>query len=119
MTCGDAAAHDDPKFRKPCVNYYITLKSGVITSVSGIEEVEKMPQVLQSAVFKKPGMEISRTNSLERMILRLHVMDDTQEALARTLEKISHTLCILDQDGNEMQVERLSFDRALEMLRNS
>lgn len=119
MTCGDAASHDDPKFRKPCVNYYITLKSGVITSVSGIEEVEKMPQVLQSAVFKKPGMEISRTNSLDRVIFRLHVMDDTQEALARTLEKISHTLCILDQDGNEMQVERLTYDRALEMLRNS
>ena len=78
-----------------------------------------MSQVLQNATFKKIGDVISETNSLDRVIYRLHVMDDTPEALARTLEKISHTLCINDQYGNEMQVERLTYDRSLEMIRNS
>ena len=46
-------------------------------------------------------------------------MDDSPKALAKTLEKISNTLCIKDQERNEMQVERLSYNRALEMIVNS
>ena len=119
MTCGNAKEQDNPKFNKTCCNYYITLNSGVITTIDGIEEVEKMPQVLQNATFKKIGSEISATNSLDRVIYRLHVMDDTPQDLAKTLEKISHTLNIHDQNGKEMQVEVLSYDRALEMILNS
>ena len=78
-----------------------------------------MKQVLQNATFKKVGDEISATNSLDRVIYRIHVMDENAEALARTLETISHTLKILDQHGDEMQIERLTYDRALEMIHNS
>ncbi len=119
MTCGNAKEQDNPNFTKTCCNYYITLKAGTITSISGIEEVEKMPQVLQNATFKKIGDIISATNSLDRVIYRLHVMEDSPEGLASVLEKISKTLRILDQDGNEMQIEELTFDRALEMIENS
>ena len=119
MTCGNAKEQDDPHFSKSCCNYYITLKPGVITSIEGLEEVEAMPQVLQNSTFKKIGDEISKTNSLDRVIYRLHVMDDTPQDLARTLEKISNAFCIKDQFGNEMQVERLTYDRALEMILNS
>lgn len=119
MTCGNVKEKDNPYYTKTCCNYYITLKAGTITKIEGLEEVEKMPQVLQNATFKKIGDEISATNSLDRVIYRLHVMDDTPEALAKTLEKISHTLRVLDQDGNDMQIEELSYDRALEMIKNS
>lgn len=119
MTCGNAHIQDNWNFSKECVNYYITLNPGKITSISGVEEIEKMPQVLQNATFKKIGDYIDPTNSLDRVIYRLHVMDDTKEALAKTLEKISNTLCILDENGNEMQVEHLTYNRAYEMLINS
>lgn len=119
MTCGDVKTQDNPIFAKPGVNFYITLKSGTITSISGIEEVEAMPQVLQVATFHKIGDEISNTNSLDRVIYRLHVMDDTPEMLAQTLNRIAMTLDIRSETGEEMQVERLSYERALEMINNS
>lgn len=119
MTCGNVKEQDNPYYTKTCCNYYITLKAGTITKITGLEEVENMPQVLQNATFKKIGDEISATNSLDRVIYRLHVMDNTPEALARTLEKISHTLRVLDQNGNDMQIEELSYERALEMIKNS
>lgn len=119
MTCGDARTQDNWNFSKACVNYYITLKPGRISGISGIEEVEAMPQVLQNATFKKIGDYIDPTNSLDRVIYRLHVMDDTKEKLAETLQKISETLRILDENGNEMQVEHLTYERAYEMLINS
>ncbi len=119
MESKDLLALDNPYYEKPCVNYYVTLRPGVITSIEGIQEVENMPQVLQNATFKEIGTQIDPSNSLDRVIYRLHVMDDTNEKLAKTLERISRTLKILDENGNEMQLEHLSYERALEMLTNS
>jgi len=119
MTCADAESQDNPMYTKSCVNYYITLKGGTIAKIEGLEEVENMPQVLQNATFKKIGDVISNTNSLDRVIYRLHVMDDTPDKLAKTLEKISNTLRVYDENGNEMQLEQLTYERAYEMLCNS
>jgi hypothetical protein len=119
MKSKNALELDNPKYSKSCVNYYVTLKPGTIASIQGIEEVEAMPQVLQNATFKEIGDTIESSNNLDRVIYRLHVMDDTPELLAKTLETISRTIRILDQDGNEMQLEELTYDRALEMLKNS
>ena len=106
---------DNPHFSKSCCNYYVTLKPGIITAIKGIDEVSRMSQVLQVTTFKGVGSVIDPTNSLDRVIYRLHVMDETPELLAETLEKISKTLRIIDEDGHEMQLEELSYDRALEM----
>ena len=119
MTCGDVKTQDDPKYSKSCCNYYITLKAGTIADIQGLDIVEKMPQVLQIATFKQVGDVISETNSLDRVIYRLHVMDDTPEALAKTLNKISKTLRVMAQEGYEMQVEELTYERALEMTSKS
>lgn len=115
----DMLKRDNPKFSKSCVNYYVTLKPGRISSISGIEEVERLPQVLQNAVFKQTGDVIEPSNNLDRVIYRLHVMDDTPEELAKTLEKISGMLRILDENGNEMQLEHLTYERVLDMLLRS
>lgn len=119
MDSADGARLETYCFDKSCCNYYITLTPGRIAKIDGIEEVTKIPQVLQIATFHTVGDEIKETNSLDRVIYRLHVMDDTADALAKTLEKISNTLRILSEAGNEMQVERLTYSRALEMIMNS
>ena len=119
ITCGDVKTQDNCKFSKSCVNYYITLKGGTIDRIEGLDEVLAMPQVLQNATFKKIGDVISNTNSLDRVIYRLHVMDDNHEALAKTLNKISTTLRVYAKEGYEMQIEELTYERALEMLVNS
>ena len=119
MTCGDVRTQDNCYFSKSCCNYYITLNPGTITEIKGLEEVEAMPQVLQNAVFHDIGDVIKSTNSLDRVIYRMHVMDDTKEKLADTLCKISHTLLVLDEKGKDMQIECLTYERALEMIQNS
>lgn len=106
---------DNPNFSKSCCNYYVTLKPGTITEIKGIDEVVGMPQVLQLATFKDVGSVIDPTNSLDRVIYRIHVMDDTPELFAKTLEKISKKLQIIDENGQEMQLEKITYDRALQM----
>lgn len=115
MTSANAKELDNPCFNKYGANYYISLRSGTITEIRGYEEVAAMPQVLQIAAFHKIGDTICANQSLDCVIYRIHVMDDTKESFAKTLETISHTLCILDENGNEMQTEKLSYARALAM----
>lgn len=104
---------DNARFKWPCCNYYIPLKSGVITEVSGLEEVEQMENVLNVTRMFRIGEQILDTNALERVCLRLHVYGKTAEELAQALVKISATLQILDEKGNDMQIEHLQYDRCL------
>lgn len=109
MSLYDSKTQDDYKFKKYCCNYYIPLKPGVISKIEGLDEIEKMPQLLQNRQFKFIGDKISDTSSLDRVIFRMHVMDDTKEGFAKTLCKISDTIKILDQDGNDMQLQKLEY----------
>ncbi len=119
MTRYDAKTQDNYKFSKYCCNYYIPLKPGRISKIEGVEEINAMPQLLQNRQFKFVGDEISSTSSLDRVIFRLHVMDDTKEEFAKTLCKISETVKILDEDGNDMQLQKLEYNVVMEMIEDA
>ena len=114
----DIRERDNARFKWPCCNYYIPLKSGVITEVYGLDEIEEMENVLNVTKMFNIGDEIFDTNALERVCLRLHVYGKTDEELARALVDISATLRILDQNGNEMQIEHLEYERCLSAIRD-
>ncbi len=109
---------DNAKFKWPCCNYYVPLKAGIITQVLGLTEVEAMENVLNVTKMFKIGDEILDTNALERVCMRLHVYGKNAEELAKALVKISETLRILDQSGNEMQIEHLEYQRCLDAIKD-
>ena len=116
MTMYDAKTQDNFRFSKYCCNYYIPLKPGVISKIEGVDEINAMPQLLQNRQFKFVNDEISSTSSLDRVIFRLHVMDDTKESFVKTLCKISDTVKILDRNGNDMQLQKLDYDTVMAMV---
>lgn len=119
MTLYDVKTQDNYKFSKYCCNYYIPLKPGKICTIEGVDEINAMPQLLQNRQFKFVGDEISSTSSLDRVIFRLHVMDDTKEAFAKTLCEISNTLKILDENGNDMQLQKLDYETVMDMIEDA
>lgn len=119
MTMYDAKTQDNYKFSQYCCNYYIPLKPGRICKIEGVDEINAMPQLLQNRQFKFVGDEISSTSSLDRVIFRLHVMDKTKEAFAKTLCKISDTVKILDENGNDMQLQKLEYDAVMKMIEDA
>ena len=119
MTAYDAKTLDNYKYSKYCCNYYVPLKPGKISKIEGVEQIEAMPQLLQNRQFKFVGDEISSTSSLDRVIFRLHVMDDTKDAFAKTLCKISSTISVLDEDGNDMQLQRLEYDEVMKIIEDA
>ena len=119
MTMYDAKTQDNYKFSQYCCNYYIPLKPGVITTIEGVDEINAMPQLLQNRQFKFVGDEIASTSSLDRVIFRLHVMDKTKEGFVNSLCKISETVKILDQNGEDMQLQKLDYDTVMEMVNDA
>lgn len=65
------------------------------------------------------GTTISSTSSLDRVIFRIHVMDDTKEQFARTLCKISDTIKITDESGCDMQLQKLDYETVMEMIEDA
>ncbi|MBQ7288441.1 MAG: ATP-grasp domain-containing protein [Clostridia bacterium] len=110
---------DNARFRHPCCNYYVGLKAGIIAKMGGVEQVKAMPGVLNVTVMSHEGEEILETNALERICLRIHVVGETPEKLAKTLVEISNTLEILSTDGDEMQLEYLNYERCLSAIHNT
>ncbi len=104
---------DNPRFRHPCCNYYVGLKSGVIAKMGGVAEVEAMDGVLNVTVMAHEGDRVLETNALERICLRIHVVGETPEKLANTLVDISDTLKIISDQGEDMQLEHLTYERCL------
>lgn len=117
MTSVDLKEKDDPKFPFCAVNYYIKTKSGEISSINGIEEIVSLPQVLQLSAFKGIGDKTDFSFSTDSIIFRIHVKDETEEQLARTLEKISKTIKIFSSSGNDLQAEPISYNRILPFLK--
>lgn len=112
----DACEKDNPLFNKACANYYIPLNPGIIANIDGLDAVTAMPQVLQIKQFKFVGDKISSGNSLDRVCFRIHVMNDTREELAESIHKISDLLQITDESGQAMQLERMTYDKALQTI---
>lgn len=119
MTLYNAIKQDNYHYSKFCCNYYIPLKPGKIAHIEGLDLVNSMPQVLQNRQFKFVGDVISETSSLDRVCFRLHVMDETKEDFAKTLCRISETLRIMDEDGNDMQLQRLDYDTVMGIIQDA
>lgn len=109
-------AADNARFRHPCCNYYVGLKPGTIAKMLGVDEVEKMPGVLNVTRMCGEGTVVQDTNALERICLRIHVVGTTPDELARNLVAISRTLRILSEEGEEMQLEPLEYRRCLDAI---
>lgn len=108
---------DNAKFRHPCCNYYVGLKPGTIAKMGAVEETEKLPGVLNITRMCSVGKQIPDTNALQRICLRIHVVGETAEKLAENLVRISKTLDIRDENGNDMQLEPLEYERCLDAVR--
>ncbi len=107
---------DNARFRHPCCNYYVGLKAGVIAKMGGVEEVKQLDGVLNVTIMSHEGEEVFETNALERICLRIHVVGETPEKLAENLVRISDTLKIMSTEGEEMQIEPLTYERCLDAI---
>lgn len=110
---------ENSHFPYPCCNYYVELKAGTIDHIEGIDEVERMPGVLNVTQMCHVGDIILETNEIGRAIYRIHVVGESMENLAQRLVNISQTLRIMSTEGEEMQIEPLEYKRCLDTIQST
>lgn len=103
------AERDNPFITVPCVNLYIALKPGKIAVFDGINEVRKLPGVLNVTELFGLGNTVEKTGSLSQVCIRMHVTGENKEKINQTLKSVYNTLSIRDEYGNDMILEEFSF----------
>lgn len=104
------ADRDEPFIKVPCVNLYIALKPGKIAVFGGVDEVRKLPGVLNVTELFGLGATVEKTGSLNQVCIRMHVTGTSKTDINATLKKVYDTLDIKDENGNDMILERFSFN---------
>ena len=111
------ANKDNACFPKPCCNYYVVMKPGIIKEIKGLEEIKNHRNVLNVTEICKVGDVVTEVNALDvRIGFRIHVVGDNNEDLARTLVEVSNTLQIISTEDQEMQMEPLTFQRCMDVI---
>ena len=77
--------------------------------MTGVEEVRAMEGVLNVTRFCDVGDVISQDGSLGQVCLRMHLMAKNVELLAQLVDQVNSQLRILDENGNDMMLEKLEF----------
>lgn len=96
---------EDPFFRgKYACNGLVFLSQGKIVSIHGVEEVLKMPGVINLTQLRQVGDVIREEDigTLNQSFGRFHIVADSRQGLYELIEKIIGCLQIRSESGNEM-----------------
>ena len=86
----------------------IPLEMGTIGSITGMDEIQRMPEVYFTTQYYSVGGEITekKMSTLDQLFARLTVIADSKEQLLKIVNKINSVLSVKDTMGKEMYVQR-------------
>lgn len=82
----------------------IPLRKGTITRISGLEEIEQIPQVQAISMLRRKGETIKNEDlgTLFQLLARISIVATNQETLKDIMFSILNKLSVKDEKGNEM-----------------
>ncbi|HHX68195.1 MAG TPA: hypothetical protein GX708_09120, partial [Gallicola sp.] len=80
----------------------IHIKSGIITSITGVENIKKRLDVEAFVYVHNLGDEILEWGSAQQVFAYLHVTYDEVSLLRRALDEIISQIKVLDENGENM-----------------
>ncbi|MEJ8767643.1 ATP-grasp domain-containing protein [Oceanobacillus sp. HCA-5259] len=98
-----------PYWKKYACNVSFLGKPGVIKKIEGLDEVKKIPNVLDAVLAHEEGDEIPELakGTLKQIMLRVFATAKTESELKKLLEEIYNTLDVRSLDGENMLLEGL------------
>lgn len=98
-----------PRGKKYAI-YPLFLKSGVIKSVDGLNQLQELPNILKVLSMKREGNTIPDNGSFGQVVLLIHFIYDNLEELKKTLYSIHQYLSIINDEGQEMILQLLDIE---------
>lgn len=97
-------------FDKHACGLVVLLKGGVIKEIEGLEEIRKIPEVVNITQFYNEGDEVlpSCIGNLGQSFARIHIVADSREHLFTIINLVQDTLQVKDEYGNNMKLSGLN-----------
>lgn len=94
----------NPFLGKYACNVSFLIQPGTIDKISGIDEIIKIPGVIDAVLARTEGEEIpeSAKGTLRQIILRVFATASSQQELEKLLNKIYSKLEVISIEGNDM-----------------
>lgn len=109
-------AEDDAAFRgKTAATLWVLLKQGKIEKIGGLENVESDPRIAANVQRLHEGTIVEDTwiGTEKQVMTRLYIVCDTYLELRNTIAEYEQKIRVLDHDGNDMVLEWINPDVAL------
>ncbi|MCE7791183.1 ATP-grasp domain-containing protein [Salipaludibacillus sp. CUR1] len=97
----------DPYWNKYACNVSFLIKPGKIDKIQGLEEVKRIPEVLDVVLAHTEGEELleSSKGTLKQIMLRVFATANNKKELEHLLNSIYNTLKVTSVDGESMLLE--------------
>ncbi len=89
------------------VDLLIPLRPGTIGRVEGWEEILAMPEVVSGFARYRAGAEVPACGNVNQRFCEIDLVCPGREAAGRLIERVYHTLRVLDPSGEDMKVSLL------------
>ena len=107
----DEPYSENPFFSKTCVTLQLISKGGTIAKEEGIDEVERMPEVISFEKHYKTGDTIKVADNVSMVHYRIFIVADTLEKAREVIRTIQKTIRVYDTNGNRMLDDDLDVER--------
>lgn len=101
----------NPKHSELCCKLSPLIKTGKIQSIEGLEEIDKLPDVVSINPSYNPGDTVDGYGTLKQIICRFFIVSKTKAELINTINSIYSKLKVIDSVGNDMMIGK--FDTSI------
>lgn len=99
---------NDSNFRgKKAASIVFLLKKGFIGKISGMDEINKLPEVVSVNQRLYEGDEVYNIGTEQQVFVRIHAVADDAEKLREVMVKLKNTIKVYDTEGNDMLLTTL------------
>ncbi len=102
-----------PIFNKKGLILVLFIRPGRIAKVVGIEEIRKLPEVVNVMQIYQVGDELSPSavNTTQQSFGRVHVVADTHEQIINTIIYVKKKLEVINDKGEQMLIDTFDVNR--------
>jgi len=101
----------NPRFDKYCCCLLLPSKGGLVGSISGLDEVIHMKNLIAFDKNYDVGDYVEESSTLRQVHLRFLLIDNTIQELKNSICQIQDTVKVLDDKGNNMLLHPLDTNR--------
>ncbi len=102
---------DNPFFSEYTLTYNMWAHAGVIGEISGIEAVEKLPNVIFSEYLHTIGDKLEDNHTLSQRVFRAVIKDSNIDRIKETIQKIQNAVKVKNIDGENMLYKPFDINR--------